>query len=584
MAILKLKKSKKVVNDVQVYKTDFGDKKYKVQRKKKRLKIVKITVVCLTGMLVFSTISGFMSYREKYYNNENPISNQVVMEMQTEETREYIVEPEDSTLKEISDKDLSQVKLDIDELDYLNFKDYISNKEVYYPGEELYGVEAALEKYEQVDHTVKSSSGDLLVNNQVTTDSLYNRVLDNNKEYKKTLAEEGGIKFYEELKNKEIKEICEIIAKTVNDNIDNGLFDPVKMDSILSELKIFTDANPTNAYVTSDFCMVVNKPMMTLLASQNPGIDVFNGTIVHETFHLGQTSSLDMREGNDYSTSYGAMYRWNNLKVNPLFANWYIEAGCESMAAQYRNEDPIFYKHMIGYLESINLATILNDDNVVNQSQNSSFNPELNDIFDQFGCKTDEEKYDVVKLLYSIDILQMKSVDFINMYEEVNDKDLSEEEYGDMQFAIKNSAITTLSKHFYNNLLDKVQKENLSLQDTFYLVNIWENDINSHLKYNQIDRLDYNKEFMPGYVEMQDEFFTVIANASNLSFDEIVNLFEGYALTLDTNIELVSNSDLSWLNNDKKEYVESREDYLSKYNTERIRTVEKQSVNTNIMQ
>jgi hypothetical protein len=119
---------------------------------------------------------------------------------------------------------------------------------------------------------------------------------------------------------------------------------------------------------------------------------------------------------------------------------------------------------------------------------------------------------------------------------------------------MKQGICITLTKYFYKNLAERVANTDVSLQDIYYLINVFEEDLSSHTDYDSSEKFTFNKEFMSYYIEVQDEFFNMIAD-DNMSFDDIVNGFKEYSMALSTNNGLVRNCELSWLNDKEKNFL-----------------------------
>lgn len=112
----------------------------------------------------------------------------------------------------------------------------------------------------------------------------------------------------------------------------------------------------------------------------------------------------------------------------------------------------------------------------------------------------------------------------------------------------------------------------LTLQDVFYLITIFEADMNSHIEYiDALKKFEYNKNFMKDYIRMQDNFFDTLASGG-ISRDEIIEGFQSYALSVENSkSEKVTNCDLKWLLDDKKKYIFNRQIELSKSMNANIR-------------
>ena len=83
---------------------------------------------------------------------------------------------------------------------------------------------------------------------------------------------------------------------------------------------------------------------------------------------------------------------------------------------------------------------------------------------------------------------------------------------------------------------------------------------------------------MNNYVQIQNQFFTSLANSTGLSYDQLVEDFENYSSHVIYNGEEVNNYSLSFLPEEKRSYVIERYDELYSSNILSIaKTVEANS-------
>ena len=121
--------------------------------------------------------------------------------------------------------------------------------------------------------------------------------------------------------------------------------------------------------------------------------------------------------------------------------------------------------------------------------------------------------------------------------------------------------------------MEKTLNQKVSLQDLFYLISVFESDLNSHLSYNKIENYEYYEEFLTNYSEIQNEFFKAISINSGYSYEEILEKFNNYALYQDVDGVKKYNATLDWLTVDKQEYIMDAEGRLDTYSTANIQFV-----------
>ena len=70
-----------------------------------------------------------------------------------------------------------------------------------------------------------------------------------------------------------------------------------------------------------------------------------------------------------------------------------------------------------------------------------------------------------------------------------------------------------------------------------------------------VEKYEYNKEFIEKYTEIQNQFFTYIAENNNMTFEEIETLFNDYSMIIKTSNGYERNCDLDWLTQNEREFI-----------------------------
>lgn len=545
---------------------------------------ITLTITIAGGVFVFNNISEYHKFKEnyqpsKYTSQVAPTTTPSKPTGINSPATSSTVTPSQEALDiynptlGVSESDLSKVPSILNNNNYNEFKNYIEDIEVVYPNEELFGIDAALNKYNNLTFAVSTHSGDVLNGaSSITASQLMNIIIENNKVYLVEASNKiGGGKVYDNLSNKELLKVCTIITDTLNYHIKMGLIDINKVSCNLAHLKIFEAASPDMAFVTKDNCLVINPDMVSVLQIMYPNIDAYRNTIVHEVMHIFQDACVDVQKNNGFEDNYGLAYNWPDLKINPLMWEWFIEAAAEKNGNNYTGDDPSTYHNMIGYLEGMSLVTILNDNVSVNQTERLTFDNRLDPLFKQFNCNTNEQKRELIKMMFSLDIMHMQNEEFVKVYETKYNVKLSSSDFDELNYQMKGSICTTLTKYFYLNLANQLKNNNISLQDTFFLITLYENELNSHLKYTKPELFKYNEDFMNLYIDIQDHFFKALSQSNNYTSNELLDLYNNYGMTLLKDGSKSPNYNLNWLSNDKKDYLISREKFLHNLGAGNIR-------------
>lgn len=445
---------------------------------------------------------------------------------------------------------------------YNEFVKWIDSKDVVYVYADLYNVDNAktnINQYQGAISNQKHQHTDLIttIDKIPTVDEVYNKIISNSNAY---LRNNPG---YYNLNTEYTRMIAEILVNMVKDNYaDLSKDDLSRIYCMLNDVVAvgidstdFTvnDLNQIyNARVTDEAVVMLDTEMI----GQLRGSQTIERTIAHEVAHLFQRMCPDHKiagltqiGGSQYVENFD-----NTGEVNSLHFQWLYEAAAEQMSMnEFDAKSPLVYKNMVGYLHTLDLITLIRpdyDETSIAVSQMST-NPEK--IYEVFGAKTQAEKDEVNHLLYSICYIQTEREDFVTVYEQKHG-DIEGKETT-VKKIMKESVVQTMTKFFYRNLAERVHNGEVTLQDTFYLINTFESALNLHIVYDDAGRIEYNDEAIKFYVDTQNRFFQMIAEDSGMEFNDVVNMFDNYALIIKTNNGYQRNCQLLWLDQDEREYV-----------------------------
>lgn len=443
----------------------------------------------------------------------------------------------------------------------------LNNLSVNYTYSDLYSANDYLDKYDQ---SLPFSNHHDNVMDDVSVDSLYNKVLENNKSYIKYKEENYGFCYYKELDNNEIKKICEYVVEAYNAFSTKEEANIGEVKCVLNNLKVFQNASAANAFVNEEYCLVTSPGMIDILKIMNEtkDVDVYKNVIIHEATHLFQLSCPDRI--NETTKMIGVSPQYDDVQLNPLNFSWYYEASAEKCTTNIMNTDPLVYQYMINYLESLSIATILDDNVDVSQNELNCFTKDLDSLFKMFNCKTKTEKIEIINMMYSIQIIEVEPEEF---FEKLG-REITDVEKKELKKDLRSSIFSTLTKYFYKNLVMKTLNQQVSLEDLFYLITVFENDINSHISYNKLENYEYYDEFLTNYSEIQNQFFKSIVASSEYSYEEVLEKFNNYALYQDIDGVKKYNASLDWLTIEKQKYIMDIEDNLNTYSTANIQFVQ----------
>ncbi len=545
-----------------------NDKKYRLRKR-----FVKVMAIGLS----FATLIGIGKLLFKDDDNNKYANYNVTTTVSTnnydynnDENSYYSYNVEQGEDDIVSYKPLTP--LNVNEGDIESFKTYLRNNPVKYTYEDLYNVDKAYNNYKPNDIKTPSNSV-LVVNGLLSADALYNKVLENNEAYYNDTKNNNAKAFFNELKKKDIKEICVVIAEVVNSEVKKENLNILDVCKNLEHLKIFEDkAAFNNASVNDNMCLSVNERFIEkIFKFYNNGRDCYDEVIVHEIMHLIQymTSNLNKEDGVEMGPFVSYV---DSNEVNPLNLTWILESNAEVEMSEYTGSEITTYSTQVGYLNSVNLALSSSHSYPTNDIYTISYQKDWNAIYDIFGAKTDSEKKDVMKCLYSIEVSQTADDNFYEAYNGKYGKEIKNND--DLKQEVKKTcareALLELSRVFYRNMCDNLNKKDFYLEDAFYLIRLWESDLLYHLDYNLEEEYLVCKDFIDSYNNIQNEFFKMLAKSLGCTIDNIYEWYDNYSMKTDKGNNYVLNN----FDSKKKEFLTDMQKERYKKGTPRLSSID----------
>lgn len=530
----------------------------KVKKEKKGGK-VKFLVSILVPVLGFNILTKDKNDKpQPIYTPETGIETTVDKIPTTEVTTyEYTTIYQQNQENENNNDILSKINVSLNNTSKLLFDDYLSKVDVDYKYDDLFGIDEALAKLAEENlEAVKTHTHQIELTEEGLFDAniIMEAVKNNNIEYKN----DPNLSSYKKavLNNpteSEIRIVCAALADSLNIKIKNyPEIDIEELRCVVGNLKIFSSPSTSNAYVNHDDCLVISPNMIKLVTTMTGDKNSQTNIIKHESNHLAQKGCCDrLLESNDEKKIVGITREWETLKVNPLAWKWFYEGSAEKEMMKESNCEAITYAALVSYLDSLTMATILDKDIPIDYTERLCFQKDINKIFEQFNCVTQEEKEEIIKMMYSIDIIQYSKDDFYKAYEQVYGEEKNDTTIVKIQRELKVPICTTLTKVFYSNLSEYLVSNQLSLQDVFYLIRVFEGDLNSHLDCANDTKLLNNTKFMESYTSIQNEFFYQMSETNSINKETLVEYFNNYTVEGSTDV-------LKKLDADKKEFIINR--------------------------
>lgn len=441
--------------------------------------------------------------------------------------------------------------------------------QINYAYEDLYDVQTAYQKYLELP-VYEGKIYPILENNQVSSDELYKRVVENNADF----FVDKGYELVYELEDEHIRWACDIICKTINEALKNPDYNISVADvsEILWKLCIVKDgAGTTNAYIDDKGKMVLMPTNMETMNGIAMDDNAGNEIISHETFHIMQRASSDHAKTLQMDNVYGFSYEFpeGTLNVNSLDNTWIVEGMAELLASEFWNMEPITYKTKISYLKTLDYVHALGGYYKADSMKALSLQNSIEKVFETFGCETEEEQMELLKVLYTCNIIQEEPEDFMAAFTEKLGHAYSEEEITAMKLELKNSVCQYFSRVFYRNLAEQLTVNESSVEDIFELISTYESDLNVHLVYTDETRRSAYTEIFDCYMKLQDCLFESMAGQLGITPDEVqkaYNEFNG-KMEIQTKTTLfIADSpeftfdviEIPWLDKETEELVNSK--------------------------
>lgn len=386
---------------------------------------------------------------------------------------------------------------------------------------------------------------------KLTAQGLTEKVLENN-----TRFMEGKPFGFTQVERDYIAQLCEFIVHVVTQMEEKYPdIDWQRVYCNLGNLKILYDVGMLSyAQVNSDLVLAISKNNTQIILTMK-GEDGFSRVLTHEIMHIIQIGCACENIENCGRRAGIAVY-WDDFTLNTTDWTWMVEGAAERNMCSLTGGDAVTYQYKMDYLCSMTMAVLLRDSVKADTMETLCFysDPEL--LFDAFGCESQPEREELLKLMITLQVLQMQPKSFMVAYKEKTGVDLQADEDALNQFCygLKPAACLTLSKEFYENLVLFMQSNPLSSNDLFFLINLFEGHLNQHLQYKLESKAQINQPFFTGYGTLRKALFDAL-EADNPGVD-VMALYDAYAITAQGK-ELL-NARLSMLSEEKLAFLAER--------------------------
>ena len=438
------------------------------------------------------------------------------------------------------------------------FIDKLSLMKLPYAYEELYGVEDCYDRI-FTDCTVTEHQASALdTGGNFTAAHLAEIVEKNNAEW--LSAEKIRDSFYTPVEGEQLASVCRLIVETVNHI--RQLYPDIDFDRVfcnLGRLKIFFKTGLVSfAQVSPDMTLSMSEPMLNS-AQLFSGANATRDVLIHEVMHIIQLGCA-CEEIEHCERHAGVTYMWDDVPLDGCNWAWFFESSAEQMMSRITGDDLVTYQMMVGYLQSVDLATFLPEDVPAYYAETISFYQDPNLLFRLFSCKTREDNIEVARMMKAIDIIQMSPDDFMDAYAEKYQVDVNDDaKVDELRRQLKPAIALTLTKSFYRTLATALSsKEEIPADDICYLIRLFEVALERHIVYSDHSRDDVNLSFLTLYRQIRADFFALFEETDH----SLKELFLEYEPFLD-NDRVKANASFGWLPQEKQHFLQDRTEALS---------------------
>ncbi len=501
---------------------------------KRRLKVIKkssITKISALSLAVVLLVSGCGVKESTPQQSVNNSSNSYTQydESNTHNSSNTTTTPSPSKPIEIkSDLTDAEMKLleqqvSINNQDSQAFASYVHGISVDYEGSEYFEINQAFQRYQSIQE-YETVSSNFIQNGKINELALKQQVIDNNKTY----LENTQSKKYTQLDASTFNKVFSNLVDALNYNLSNTSdIDINQLDDNLTNLRIFRMTTPGSGATTDDGIVAVNLEDISTRQQRYPNVDYLRMTVLHEGNHLVQVSSVKEREQEGYSRNLGIAYSWEDLKINSLFYKWYVESSAEYLKNYQYGKDSLTttYENHVQSLEMMTLATILKGNVDDTTLAKISLQSDLNKLFEIFNCQNNQDKIEVLNMMYAMEICLNQPTEFSKLYKESTGESLNTYKYQD---SLESSIGQTLSKKFYENLASYTTGSNHSLKEIFSIISTFELEMSRLTWFSSDSCTDTNESFIKAYTDIQNYYFNLLAKSLGMSLEDLKGLYNSY--------------------------------------------------------
>ena len=360
---------------------------------------------------------------------------------------------------------------------------------------------------------------------------------------------------YQAVEESYLRQLCDFIVQIVS--LMREKYPDIDWPRVycnLGNLKILYDTGMLSfAEVSQEMILSISKNNTQIILNMK-GEDGFTRVLTHETMHIIQIGCACEKIENCGRRAGIAVY-WDDFPLNTADWTWMVEGSAERHMCQITGGEAVSYQYKMDYLCSLTMSVLLRDSVETDTIDTLCFYDDPQRLFDSFGCQTQQEKDELLKMMITLQVLQMQPENFHIRYTEKTGVDLKADAEATDQFSysLKPAICITLAKEFYENLAAHLRENEISCNDLFFLLNLFEGHLNQHLGLTVERKAQFNQPFMDAYSNLRSALFAALEQ-ENPDLD-LISLYEAYEITAGENL---LNATLEWLPEEKREFLAER--------------------------
>ncbi len=398
------------------------------------------------------------------------------------------------------------------------FFDAIAPLTLPFPYEEEYGTQALFDRLLSYSAPTEHTGSITADGGRLTKESLLASVKANNAAYLAAPRESGiSLTSLTEPDDELLGRLCALICETVEAYL--ARFPDIDRERVycnLGNLKIFLTKDVSLSLASVDKHMVLHLRENTLsLAGALRGRYGIRNTLIHEITHLLQLACLcELKEPLDFRC--GLCWLYTDCGLNALNWKWLCEGSAEKETSLLTGDDPLTYEGMIGYIESLNYATFLDPGLPAYYAETLSFGADPERLFSLFGCETREDRVEIAKLMFAVEIMQQTPKDFSKRVQEKTGLDLSDDSVQEeLCYRMKPPVCLRFAKTFYRALANEIERGNVTERDLYALLRVYEGLTDAHLGLWENRTPEINEPFYTLYKQIRAAFFKALLDSGS---------------------------------------------------------------------